>query len=280
MASPLLDELEATFRAQRSSLVGWLRRQFDVLSEPECEDVVQFAFLQAIKAIEGGDFHLTHTWMAWLRQVARNAAISYLRGMEEQSLDALAAGHGSEDRSERRSIPLSDHGALTPSQYLAKAERGERRRLLVSDLLRSYVAHVEQYGMWVQAEVFERSLRGQKPAQMALEMELPPARVYEHRARAFEWLRGKIHQQDSRGSILASAFQPAAAVESDSRSEAAPRHITDVVQWAINTVGALCPSPARLRAAGPDVAYHVRFADGSGCRLCRFSLANDHVDAV
>jgi hypothetical protein len=31
----------------------------------------------------------------------------------------------------------------------------------------------------------------------------------------------------------------AAAVESDSRSEAAPRHITDVVPWAINTVGAL-----------------------------------------
>jgi hypothetical protein len=169
---------------------------------------------------------------------------------------------------------------------LAADERGERRRLLVSDLLRDYIQHVETYQMWLQAEVFERSLRGQKVARIAAEMQLEPQKVYQNRARAFQWLRTQCEQRDSRGSILASAFEPRPVGESDGKSHFHPRQMVDVIRWAVDTVGALCPSPSRLAAGGPDIDYHLRSArwaeehqasdpqGAPGCRHCRATLAD------
>lgn len=282
----LRETLETTYRAQYSSLVWGLRARFDVLTEPECEDLVQFAFLQATKMLSRPDFQVTHTWKAWLQRVAINAALSYLRRLEERSLDSLAAESADGDGSEPGSQPISDRGALTPSQMLAVAERGERRRLLVSDLLRDYIRHVETYQMWTQAEVFERSLRGQNVAQISAEMRLNPQRTYEYRARAFQWLRTQCEQRDARGSILASAFEPTPARESDDKSHLHPRRMADVIRWAVDTVGALCPSPSRLAAAGPEIDYHVRSSRwveerhsnqaqaAPGCRHCRAALAD------
>ena len=61
--------------------------------------------------------------------------------------------------------------------------------------------------------------------------------------------------------------------------ETVPRlhSFTEVVRWVIDELGALCPSPERLRAytADPqaaehrDVRYHVEEA---GCSICRAEL--------
>jgi DNA-directed RNA polymerase specialized sigma24 family protein len=256
----LTESLEKTFRAQRAALIWELHERFGVLNQQQCEDLVQFAFQQALIELKRNDFELKHTWRAWLQRVAINAALSHLRRVEELSLNALTATSADDDSSEPRPQPIADRAALTPSQLLEVAERGERRRTLVSDLLRDYMKHVERYRMWVQAEVFERSLRGQTAARIATEMPLHPQRVYEQRARAFEWLRSQCDERDRRGSILASAFQPTQACGSELQSPQRPRRMGDVIRWAVDTVGALCPSPERLAARGPDVDYHLRLA--------------------
>ncbi len=289
--SQLKESLEKTFRTQRASLIWELRARFEVLNEQHCEDLVQFAFQQALPQLALGTFVLTHTWRAWLQRVAINAALSHLRRMEELSLNALTGAPADDDGSEPGPQPIADRVALTPSQLLEVAERGERRRTLVSDLLRDYVQHVERYQSWTQAEVFERSLRGQAVARVAKEMRLPAQLVYGHRARAFDWWRSRCDERDCRGSILASAFQPTQARDLDSQSPQRPRRMSDVIRWAVDTVGALCPSPERLAARGPDVEYHVRAArrasddssanvptantpSAAGCRHCRLTLEN------
>lgn len=277
--------LETTYQQQRDMLVRLLGLQFTALNEAECEDLVQFAFLRALEQLADPGFSLEHTWAAWLKRVAVNAAISFVRRVEAWSLEALAAGGGDGDGSDQSSLPITDRGMLTPSQILAADERSERRRMLVSDLLRDYVCYVEKNRMWTQREVFERSLRGQDAAGIARDMGLPPQRAYEHRARAFQWIREQVDQRDSRGSVLASVFGGASS-ERTATASASPRRLTDVVRWAVDQVGALCPSESRLSADGPDVQYHVRAArwyhddnhgnpKQPGCRHCQEAPGND-----
>jgi DNA-directed RNA polymerase specialized sigma24 family protein len=288
----LQETLETTFREQRLQLIWMLRTRYEVLTDAECEDFTQFAFMQAMRMLKKPDFALTTTWKPWLRSVAIHAALSHLRRHEERSLEALAAESVADGSSESGPQAISDRGALTPSQLLELAERGERRRRLVSDLLSDYRRHVETYQMWTQAEIFERSLRGQDVPLIAKEMRLVPQRIYEHRFRAFAWLRTQCDERDSRGSILASAFQPTPAREPATESPYQPRRMVDVIRWAVDTVGALCPSPARLAVGGSDVDYHHRSArwvadrasvdplSAPGCRLCRATLADAAEDGA
>lgn len=280
--SDLRQSLETTYRQQSGSLIRSLGVQFTALTEAECEDLVQFAFMQALKMLAVPDFSLKNTWYAWLKRVAINAAFSFLRRVEAWSLEELAASGDDADGSDQSSLPIADRRGLTPSQILAVEERSERRRALVSDLLRDYVRYVEKNRMWTQSEVFERSLRGQDAAGMAADMRIKAQRVYEHRARAFQWIREQVDQRDARGSVLASVFGGASAERVAAASDT-PRRLVDVVHWSIDQVGALCPDAARLQANGPDVQYHVHSArwyhdaldrDPSkwGCRHCQEAL--------
>ena len=313
----LRDELETTYRAERERLareLGWL---FPSLNADECEDLVQLAFMQALQELAKPDFELrgpakaTGTdrpersqsplssavrWLPWLRTVSRYRAIDFLRHREQWSLDALLRNVPADSDSSSPAWHPADP-ALTPSSVLRQDEQAERRRVLVSDILAAYVQHVERYGMHVQREVFERSLRGQEPAQAAREMELTVQRVYEQRSKAFAWVRAEVQRRDTRGSILASVFgdRPAAG---DS-PQIPPRRLHDLIHLAVDQVGALCPSDRRLdeyrahaRLTAPqrearrdaaipaDIRYHIVEArwhlderpQQPGCRLCAARL--------
>lgn len=274
------DELEAAYVAERERVIRELNRLYRSLTHDDCEDLVQLAFFHALQECQKPGFALQQTWLAWLRTVARNRTLDYLRRREAWSLDALLRNATSGDGSDAAFEP--PQRGLTPSQVLQQAERGERRRVLVSDLLADYVAHVEKYDMRLQREVFERSLRGQKPAEIAAEMSLPPQRIFDHRSRAFEWIRQQVAQRDVHGSVLATVFGPSA--EPRAAADVASHRLPDVLRLAVDELGALCPSAARwadyeTNPAADDVSdirYHIHesrwYLDlrphESGCRLC------------
>lgn len=61
--SQLTESLETTFRTQRASLIWELRARFEVLNEQQCEDLVQFAFQQALTQLSLGDLR-TYAYVA------------------------------------------------------------------------------------------------------------------------------------------------------------------------------------------------------------------------
>lgn len=276
------DDLEATYVAERERLVQQLKRMFPSLTIHECEDLVQLAFVAALLECGKPDFELRQSWLAWLRAVARFRALDYLREREACSLDAMLRHTASDGDSQAAPFDPKQPG-LTPSQVLQQAERGQRRRVLVSDLLADYVRHVERYDMSLQREVFERSLRGQSPADAAADMRLPRQQVYDHRSRAFDWIRRQVAERDAQGSVLATLLSPAAPAEDDDQSR--PHRLPDVLRLAIDELGALCPSDTRLvtyrdRPDADDVAevrYHIHHSrwyldirpHEPGCRLCQ-----------
>ena len=182
--------LEAVYRAERERLVHTLAKLFPSLGIYQCEDLVQYAFVQELSRIQQAAGASPKNLVAWLRKVAINDARDFLKRREQMSLDALVGQHGAGDEADKPGWQPSDR-ALTPSAVLQQGERAERRRVLVSDILAAYVQHVERYGMHVQREILERSLRGQTPADVASEMGMSAQRVYEHRSKAFAWIQGE-----------------------------------------------------------------------------------------
>jgi DNA-directed RNA polymerase specialized sigma24 family protein len=277
------DELEAAYRADGERLVGELGRLFPSLQLAECEDLVQMAFIHALQELAKPGFVLQHRWHAWLSKVAQYRAIDYLRKREEWSLDALLRAEGSGGDSDGPGLQPPDPG-LTPSQVLQQAERAEGRRVLVSDILAAYVQHVERYGMHVQREVLERSLRGQDPSDAARDMGRPRQQVYDHRSRAFEWIRAEVQRRDPHGSILATVFGNRPTTTESETPAVPPRRLHDLIHLAVDELGALCPSDTRwaqFRAAPDspemsDIRYHLYSArwyldaraQAPGCRLC------------
>ncbi|MBI2479208.1 MAG: sigma-70 family RNA polymerase sigma factor [Planctomycetia bacterium] len=276
------DLLEATYRAERDRLTRGSKTLFPSLTWDECEDLVQLAFVHALQECDKPDFTLQHSWLAWLRAVARFRAIDYLRRREEWSLDVLQCNASSGEGSDTALFDPPFRGQ-TPSEVLQQAERADRRRVLVSDLLADYVRHVEQYDMTLQREVFERSLRGQAAADIATEMKLKPQNVYDHRSRAFEWIRRQVAERDVHGSVLATVFRSSAA--SCPAYAVTPYRLPDVLRLALDELGAICTGEARWTKyqAAPDSAdvsdirYHVHdcrwYLDlrphEPGCRLCQ-----------
>lgn len=290
--------LEAVYRAERERLVHTLAKLFPSLGIDQCEDLVQYAFVQELSRFQQATGASPKNWFAWLRTVAVNDARDFLKRRERISLDALVGPPGAGGDSDQPGWQPSD-GALTPSAVLQQGERAERRRVLVSDILAAYVQHVERYGMHVQREVFERSLRGQPPGNVANEMGLSAQRVYEHRSKAFGWIQAQVQQRDERGSILATVFGDRPASAEAARIH--PRRLHDLIFQAVDQQGALCPSDQRLeeyRSASTsgsltdtgclqaeglaDIDYHITqsqwYLDDRqqtpGCRLCQDRLEN------
>ena len=223
--------------------------------------------------------------LPFLVKAVINRAIANSRRREQLSLEALAAGatRDSEDGSE---LPVGRDrrpGAPRPSDREHGRVQQVRRQRLISDLLSDYVEHTERYKMAVQREVFERSVQGQAPSAIMVEMRLSPDRVYDHRSNAFIWIQRRAAELDGSGSILQSAFggripvgppeprdllddRPSPAV----RDATAPAHsgpdderplvpaphavgelltsLSDIVRWSIDTGAALCPSVEQITA--------------------------------
>lgn len=301
------DEFTAVYRDQFEELCKVLHRKFERLDDAACADLVQLATMETLGKIRRENFQPEKDWRSWLLWLSANRARDYLRQVVEvASLDALAAN----DDGSCLGWQLADAGS-PPSQVLAEAERRGRQGLTLSQIL-------AEFSRWCESrsdghkmkEFYERSLRGQKAADIAASKNVPRGTVKVTLNRARDWVLDRIRQADVHRSVFATlhrrkpeegaapslvgeVFQldpklgsTSGQPDGPSRSHNPPAirnfptltTFEDVVRWAIDELGAMCPSPARLQECiqttdavqFSDIRFHV---DDVGCRLCEAELA-------
>jgi len=177
----------------------------------------------------------------------------------------------------------------SPSAELAEHQRRTRQGLMLSDVLAAFCRWCEgrPEGLKMK-EAYERSLRGERPADIAAAMGMSRAGVDTSLSRARQWVLQRVRQADVDQSVFLTLHRrvPPPALPSQRQSPAPAtaqraqpdwpqvHSFADVVRWVIEELGAMCPSPERLAAyladpAAPeyrDLRYHV---EEVGCPLCR-----------
>ncbi len=199
-------ELAQVLLAHRAALLDWLNQAFCRLGD-EAEDVLQDAVKETLERVRTESFCPKNGWAAYLRWLARHRAIDRLRRLERQKLETLASG-GSSDHSSSSSGPAPPSPAPVdpapgPAAQLEKVERRGRQGLLLSQVL-------QEFSYWCESrpnrlrikEAYERSLRGQSPAQIAAGMGISSSEVYTLLHRAREWVRERIRQADVDGTVF------------------------------------------------------------------------------
>jgi len=199
-------ELTDVLASSRAALCRYVHYAFPRLAG-QAEDIVQEAVLETLRRVRREAFRPKTGWPAWLRVVVRSRAIDRLRSWERRVFRQMASGVA-RDGADPGGRPSSDDGGPTdarpgPRTGLVEAERRGRQGLLLSQVL-------EEFCRWCEArperaalkETYERSLRGQQPAEIAVAMGLPAARVYDYLNRARQWVFDRIRQADVDRSIF------------------------------------------------------------------------------
>jgi DNA-directed RNA polymerase specialized sigma24 family protein len=280
---------------------------------------LQSAYLELMARVRTQKALPATGWENALRRLARRRAIDRLRSLEYRIFRQFTGGV-SEEGASGEDLPLQAEdmpGKMPPPVAdLTAAERRARQGSLLSDVL-------EEFCRWCESEparsaireAYERSLRGQKPAEIAQEMTLSTAQVHSLLHRAREWVYDRVKKHDVNRSVFLTLHRRkseprvaesrpvpvkgrplpgvgektpklGAKTPSEARDAANERAdlplpsfatLADVVQWVIDELGAMCPTPDRLRAfeSQPnapelrDVRYHVTVAQ---CKLCQAEL--------
>lgn len=199
-------ELTAVFKTHRAALTAWVERAFPRLAG-QADDLVQEALLETLRRVRDEGFSSQVDWRQWLRVVTRSRALDCLRNWERRVFRHLASTGGRDDTGQAlqdsSANPLAVDREPDPQSDLTRRERRGRQGLLLSQVL-------QQFCRWCEArperaavkEAYERSLRGQQPAEIAEAMGISPARVYEHLNRARSWLFDRIRQADVDRSVF------------------------------------------------------------------------------
>lgn len=199
-------ELTEVFTSQRSALCQWVQCAFPRLAA-QAEDIVQQSYLETLQRVRDEEFFPKTGWIKWLRIVIRSRAVDRLRSWERKVFQRLALnsnrGESHESSEDVSPQPMAVAREPDPSRQLADQERRSRQGLLLSEVL-------QEFSRWCEArperagikEAYERSLRGQEPAQIAAAMGLSGARVYEYLNRARSWVFQRIRQADVDRSIF------------------------------------------------------------------------------
>ena len=199
-------ELTAVFETHRAALSAWVERAFPRLAG-QADDLVQEALLETLRRVRDERFSPQVDWLKWLRVLTRSRALDRLRGWERRVFRHLSSGSGRDDTGQAMqdssANPLVVDREPDPQSDLTQRERRGRQGLLLSQVL-------QQFCRWCEArseraavkEAYERSLRGQQPAEIAEAMGISPARVYEHLNRARSWLFDRIRQADVERSVF------------------------------------------------------------------------------
>jgi len=199
-------ELAEVLRTHRNHLRRFLQHGFRRLAD-EADDILQDVFAETVRRVRAERFCPRIGWVGWLRMVARHRAIDRLRQLERRVLERLASG-GRPEIAGRTSgaRPGDDHPADQapgPKTQLAEAERRRRQGILLSNVLEQFCRWCEGSGRRLpMKEAYERSLRGQQPAEIATAMGISANEVYNLLNRARHWVFERIRQADVDRSVF------------------------------------------------------------------------------
>ncbi|MGQ9574613.1 MAG: sigma-70 family RNA polymerase sigma factor [Thermoguttaceae bacterium] len=199
-------ELAAAFEAHRAALRRYLQQAFFRLRD-QADDFLQEAVKQTLDRIRAEAFCPQVGWIAWLRRGARNRAVDFLRSWERRLFRQLPWASPPEASGLSSGTGCGERGPLEagagPESRLAEAERRGRQGLLLSQVL-------EEFVRWCEArperlaikEAYERSIRGQKPAEIAAAMEISADRVSQLLNRGRERVFKRVGRADVDHSVF------------------------------------------------------------------------------
>ena len=220
------------------------------------------------------DFVPEYGWKTYLTRAAINAAIARLRELERNWFQSLATG------ADESAVPAIASAMPSSSAIADESDRRDRQSLLLSDILREYVSRCEEQKMHTQKEIYERSLRGQKPTRIADEMGVSEDNIYQAKKRARDWVMDRIQAADVNRTVFQTFLRPHRDIPAATHlPDHVPCNFSEVLHRVVHEAGALCPSDGRLAryhvtpnaAELRDVRYHLEEA---GCPLCTARLTD------
>lgn len=199
-------ELIGAFSTHQSALRRWLSQAFPRLGD-ETEDILQDSLTETLHRVRTTAFRPQGGWIAYLRWVARQRALDRLRSWERRLFRRLGGGGSAEEGG--RTADTSETGVVlvdsspSPPERWDEAERRSRQGLLLSEVLEEFSRWCERRpDRWPIKEAYERSLRGQQPAEIAAGLGLPASEVYSLLNRARTWVLERIRQADVDRSVF------------------------------------------------------------------------------
>lgn len=184
-------EFTAVYRQRFTELYDYLNLKFPRLALADCEDLAQLVYAETLAKIRGLEgFQPNTDWWCWLCWLASKRALDYLRQHERVSWNTLAGLQS----------PALD---ASPSAVLAEAERRGRQGLTLSQVLTEFCRRCEtRPEMLKQKEIYERSLRGQKPTEIAAALGMERGTVDVQLKRARDWILERVRQADVDRSVF------------------------------------------------------------------------------
>jgi RNA polymerase sigma factor (sigma-70 family) len=208
-------DLTAAYEANFERLVDFLERNFSRLGRAGSEDLVQRVMIEALCKVRSEEgFQPDADWPAWLRWACKMRALDFLRCHERASLVAIASG----SRGSVGGVVEAREPHPSPSRVLLEAERRGRQTLVLSQVFREFCQRCEQRGMHQHKEVYERSLRGQKPDQIAAATGLTRNNVDQHLKRARDWILARVREEDVDRSLFATLHRQKGQREKSQKS--------------------------------------------------------------
>ncbi|MCR4415325.1 MAG: sigma-70 family RNA polymerase sigma factor [Thermoguttaceae bacterium] len=204
---PNQESFEAFFDRHHAELASYAKRKFPRLAD-EAEDLVQQAVAETLQRLRHGAFRPEAGWQPWLRSLITHRAIDRLRQWERRALARLAGQGTSRDAGDARgaaagSLEVADCEGLGPPTQLAEAERRARQGLLLSQVLAEFCRWSERRpDRLALKEAYERSLRGQSAAQIAMAMGLDRQRIDQLLHRARTWVLDRVREADVDRSVF------------------------------------------------------------------------------
>jgi len=281
------------YRQFHEQLCQFLRRGFPRLAD-QVEDIVQTVLAEALSK-QPSQAWTPEQLAGWLRVAAKHRALDLLRAAERRLLVRLSQ-LGRQDSQQSAWEPADQRPS--PSSQFAQQQRRGRQALLLSEVLQEFCRWCEGRPDGPKMkQIYERSLRGQKPQQIAAAVGVTRASVDTTLSRARQWVLRRVRQADVDRSVFLTLHRCApadAAAEAEAgsvpdkkrqgqaaqaarqadreQSSGSPAEIAahdvplpqlhcfgDVVRWVIDELGAMCPSGERLAAylADPLSAEHA-----------------------
>lgn len=187
------EKWQRLYETYRGELLRFLRRAFPRLRD-EAEDVLQQVFAEALRN-NPDERNLRN----WLYSAVRHRALDRLRRWERRAFNQLAqsqqaSSSTSSGREEETALAQNSPG---PRTHILEAERRTRQGMLLSQVLEEFVRWCEERpGRLRIKEAYERSLRGQRPAEIAQAMQVRREQVYEWHRQARNWVYERIRRAD------------------------------------------------------------------------------------
>ncbi|MAE29431.1 MAG: hypothetical protein CMJ87_10685 [Planctomycetes bacterium] len=164
------------------------------------EDVVQEAFLGAVRGIQG--FNRDYGFQQWLFSICRNRSIDYLRRRKLVNSSSLAADEDDCSDPLDRIAPEQE----TPSAIVRADDTREAGRQLLAETLRAWVQETWQQGEFKRLMILEALFRGgwrNRDTWQRFDLQNETA-VAGIKFRALKRLRALAEERDPAGEILES----------------------------------------------------------------------------